>query len=286
MVIHQSTAYPFVVDLARRLDAGDLELPPCPQVALEIRELLEREDVSADQVARLALLDPVLAATILKVANSAMFNRAAPTTDIKVAISRIGFDMVRNLAFDLAIAKAFQLEANPRLRAASRDIRNHSRHVAVVAFFLARRFATAITPNDAMLVGLLHEIGKLYILARVDNFPELLADKEELAQLLAQWHADIGREILDAWRLPPAVVAAVDQHERLDLVRTGSITLAEVLVAANVLAQVSPPDAEREVAALPSIDAFSRLDLDQEKCRSLIEQSQSMVDSVDALFGS
>jgi hypothetical protein len=47
-----------------------------------------------------------------------------------------------------------------------------------------------------------------------------------------------------------------------------------------------PPDAEREVAALPSIDAFSRLDLDQEKCRSLIEQSQSMVDSVGALFGS
>ena len=58
-------------------------------ITLEIRGLLERDDVSVDRIPRLALLDPVLAAAVLKLANSAMFSRSAsPTTDVKAAIDR------------------------------------------------------------------------------------------------------------------------------------------------------------------------------------------------------
>jgi HD-like signal output (HDOD) protein len=289
MTIQQTAAYPFVVDLAQRLDNGTLELPPCPQIALEIRGLLERDDVSVDQIARLALLDPVLAAAVLKLANSAMFSRSAsPTTDVKAAINRIGFDMVRNLAFDLAIAKAFQLEAIPRLRALTREIRTHSRHVAVLAYFLAKRFASTapIGANDAMLAGLLHSIGKLYILARVDGFPELLADRDALEQLLRDWHADIGREILESWRLPRAVVVAVDQYERLNLTHSGPISVAEVLLAANLLSRLSAADETTLVSEISNVPALARLSLDEAKCRALIDQSQSMVDSVDAALRS
>jgi HD-like signal output (HDOD) protein len=66
----QNTTLSFLEDLAKRLEKGTLDLPPCPQIALKIRELLARDDVSASQVANFALMDPVLTARIFKGAAS------------------------------------------------------------------------------------------------------------------------------------------------------------------------------------------------------------------------
>jgi HD-like signal output (HDOD) protein len=277
----QNTTLSFLEDLAKRLEKGTLDLPPCPQIALKIRELLARDDVSASQVANFALMDPVLTARIFKLANSAAFSRSAtPTTELKSAIGRVGFDMVKSLAFEIALDSAFKLDARSGLGGLSNAIRIHSRQVAVLAYFLAKRCASALKADEPMLGGLLHEVGKLYILGRADAYPALFADPDTLDQLLEEWHAAIGHAIVEAWALPEAVVQAISEQEVADVVRYGTISVSEVLSAAILLSRVPAVDSEEHIDALVHLPAFTRLKLDAVTCRVLSSKSREMADSV------
>lgn len=285
MAYDQDTVLAFLEDLAKRLEKGTLELPPCPQVALKIRALLGRDDVSAAQVANLALLDPVLTARILKLANSAAFSRStARTTDVKIAVGRLGFDLVKNLAFELALEKTFKLEAGSGLGELNEAIRTDSRHVAVLAHLLAQCCAHAVKADESMLAGLLHEIGKLYILARADTYPALFADAETLGQHLNDWHPGIGHAIAEAWELPEAIIQAINEQDTADLVRYGPITVSEVLSVACVLSRVPQVDSDEQFEALVRLPAFSRLHLNASTCRLLHDKAQQMADSVAAVL--
>lgn len=279
-------ALAFLTDLAMRLEAGTLQVPACPQVALKVRDLVRQEDASIGRVAQLALLDPVLTARILGVANSATFSRSsAATTDIKVAIGRVGFDMVQTLAFELALDKSFKLESKGQLQALTRRIRLNGRQTALFAYVLVRRRAAAVKLDEAMLAGLLHEVGKLYVLAHAQSYPDLFADGDESEGLLNQWHTSIGHAIVEAWGLPEAVITAINEQNSVDTLRQGPITLAEVLIAASRLAQLPDVDADEQIEALIALPAVRRLRLDGSVCRGLISQSRSMASSAGALIG-
>jgi HD-like signal output (HDOD) protein len=275
----------FLEDLAGRLASGNIDLPPCPQIALRVREILGQEDTTAEKVARLALLDPVLAGRIFKLANSAMFSRSAgATSDIKTAIGRIGFDMVKTLAFEVALDQTFELGAGSRLVGLSRSIRGHSRQVAVLAYLIAKRYAPGVKAGDAMLAGLLHEVGKLYIVGQADAYPALFSDPSRLEQLLDDWHAGIGHAILDAWELPEAIVTAVGEQDAVDNAPFGAVTVTVVLAAASDLSPLCTGVSEQDKEAALCRPAVQRLNLDDTMVRPLIDQTKALSASVASLL--
>lgn len=277
----KQTPLDFVEDLSRRLDSGVLDLPPCPQIALRIQSLLENEDTSPGELAQISLLDPILTGRIFSVANSAMFSRSAPpTTDIRTAIGRIGFDMVKTLAFEVALDKAFDLRAGSGLSDLNRAIRSHSRKVGVLAHLLAKSYLPSVHEYEAMLAGLLHEVGKLYILARADSFPDLFGDPTVLADLLGDWHSALGHAILGAWGLPESVVVAVGEQDGVDAIPKGQPMTAVVLRAAIALSGLCDAGPEAADQALGSLPALRFLDLDEAVLRALIKQSRGLARSV------
>lgn len=286
MAEQRQTPLSFIQDLSFRLAKGDLDLPPCPQIALRIQGLLESEDASPGELAQIALLDPILTGRIISVANSAMFSRSAPpTTDIRAAIGRIGFDMVKTLAFEVALDKAFDLKGSSGLRELNRAIRSHSRQVGILAHLLAKRHLPSVPEYEAMLAGLLHEVGKLYILARADSFPDLFGDPTVLVGLLEDWHSALGHAILGAWGLPESVVIAVGEQDGVDSVPKGQPMIAVVLRAAivlNGLCEACPEAADQPLTSLP---ALRFLNLDEAGLRSLVKHSCGLARSVGALIG-
>ena len=87
--------------------------------------------------------------------------------------------------------------------------------VAAVAYTLAKR-VPGLDHDEAMLAGLVHDIGELYILKRAAEQPELLADTDALAELVADWHTGVGHAIVEAWGFPEPVATAVSEHEDLE----------------------------------------------------------------------
>jgi len=96
------------------------------------------------------------------------------------------------------------------------DLWQRSMTVAAFAYVLART-ATRVNPDEAMLGGMMHGIGKLYVLTRAVRHPELFADREMLDGIIDDWHASIGKAILENWDFSEEMSEAIggqDDHSR------------------------------------------------------------------------
>jgi HD-like signal output (HDOD) protein len=228
-----------VEKLERSLAGGELELPSLPEVALKIRSALADDNVSVTEVARLLGADPALAARTLRIANSAMFYRGSrPITSLNGAVSQLGYNMVRNVALSFAAQQAFIGYGSRPLRDLVSAVWRHSVHAAVIAHMLAR-VRTKLNADEAFLAGLLHEVGKLYIVMRAKDNVEVLASDPGFQSVLTAWHPRVGRAVIEAWELPPDLAAAVGDHESCSLEAPDPPTMTAVVAVANYLVEHS-----------------------------------------------
>ncbi len=170
----------FISQLADELNSRRLVLPSFPDVALRVRQALEAEHCTADTLARVVHSEPALAARLLKVANSALLNRGGPpVTDLRTAIARLGFDMVRNAATAVAVEQLLLGREHQDIRAELERLWRHSVAVSALAYVLAGQ-CRGVNRDEALLAGLMHDIGRLYVHARARDFPALAAQPDDL----------------------------------------------------------------------------------------------------------
>ena len=71
-------------------------LPSIPKVAQELILQFDNPNSSVDSVARNIAMDPVIAAKVLRLANSARFRGAREATSVEDAAMRLGFNTLCN----------------------------------------------------------------------------------------------------------------------------------------------------------------------------------------------
>lgn len=246
-------------ELAACIDGETVELPSLPEVVLKIREALARDDVDLDRLTELAGADPALAARIMKIANSALFTRGShPPQNLHSAIVRLGSRMVRNTAIALAAQQVFLGYGSESVHPEIERVWRHSVHVAALSHLLLTVKRTAIPPEDGFLAGLLHEMGRLFILQQTRNLGALWSEPEALEAVIAAWQGRVGARIAEAWDFSAALVAAVRCHDTVSLNCGVPITLTEVVAIANHLAEAdeSTDDTAALIAGLPGFGAF------------------------------
>ena len=275
--------FEFVASLCAELDGNALDLPAFPDVALRVKQALADPDISAEQIARVVGSDPVFSARLLKVANSAMLNAAgAQIKDLRLAIMRLGFNMAYNIAVSIAVEQVMNTSTVDKLHPYFLDLWRHSVQVAAYSYVIADKL-TKINPDEAMLAGLLHDIGKYYILTKSENFPRLFDEPEALESVIRDWHTAVGRSILDAWNFSEEIALSADEHECLDRMRFGNADLTDVVIVANLFSHQQGtdriPDLDPE-----AIPALGRLGLTAETAFDVIRDSQQEMQSIiDAL---
>lgn len=188
-------------EILEAINNDELMLPTMPEVAIRLREEANNENVDAKSIATIIGNDAALTARIIRVANSPLVRGLQTVDDLQMAISRMGINYASNLAIGIAMEQLFQATSeavDDRLR----QTWEHSTEVASLSHVLCRHF-TKLSPDQATLGGLVHEIGKLPILTWADDhdWDGALIDKvcEEL-------HPDLGRMILKAWEFPPELL--------------------------------------------------------------------------------
>ncbi|NQD37345.1 HDOD domain-containing protein [Permianibacter sp. IMCC34836] len=195
----------FLSELLDAIKNDRLNLPTLPEVALRIREAVEDPDVSAGKLATVVGQDAALAARIIKVANSPLLRGRIQVDNLQLAITRLGITFVRNLVTGLAMQQMFQATSDlvdSRLRA----VWEHSTEVASICHVLASHY-TKLKPDQAMLAGLVHEIGMLPILTLAEESPEMMSHPDILDRVIDKLHPQVGTAILKAWGFPPELVA-------------------------------------------------------------------------------
>jgi HD-like signal output (HDOD) protein len=180
-----NVAFDFVRNLAAELSRGNVDLPSFPEIAVRVRRVLSDPKSSVDQVVRVVGSEPALAARLLRISNSASLNRSGrAVTDLRTAINRIGYNMVRSASMSFSMAQMRKSNKLAGLEHHLNDLWQSSTSAAAVAYVLART-CTKVNPDEAMLTGMMHGIGKLYVLTRAVDHPELFANEAALNEIIA-----------------------------------------------------------------------------------------------------
>jgi len=225
----------FLQQLAEDLNSKNITLPSFPDVVVNIRTALEDPSCSSERLADVVRTDAVLVARLLMAANSAFHNRAGiEIVDLNLAISRLGFEVVRNTAITLAVEQIFNASQHAELRDSIKTIWSSSLSLASMCFVIAQN-SNNLNADNAFLCGLLHEVGKLYILTRARDYPNLMGDTESLASVLEQWYASVGKSIVESWGFSDEIANSLEVDENLSDDQGAAATLVDVIYAARLV---------------------------------------------------
>ncbi len=281
-----ATAFDFIRALAGELSGGKVDLPSFPEVAVRVRRVLSDPRSSVDQVVRVVGSEPALAARLLRIANSASLNRSGKViSELRTAISRIGYNMVRSASISFAMAQIRNSNKLAGLEHYLQEVWERSTRVAAFAFVLARVCTRSrINPDEAMLTGMMHGIGKLYVLTRAAAHPELFANSAVLDEILEQWHPSIGKAILENWEFSEAMAQAVGEQEDLDRNEPETADLSDIVAIAVLMAKHAD-DLTGLQAALTDLPGAKRLELNDARMASVIKDSATEVSALSAALG-
>ena len=274
-----AVAFDFVRSLAAELSRGNVDLPSFPEIAIRVRKVLSDPKSSIEQVVRVVGSEPALAARLLRIANSASLNRSGRTvTDLRAAINRIGYNMVRSASMAFSMAQIRKSNKLSGLEHHLNDLWERSTVVAAFSYVLARN-CTKVNPDEAMLTGMMHGIGKLYVLTRVIDHPELFASNTMLNQIIGEWHASIGKAILENWNFSESMAQAVGDQADFGRVLEGPADLTDVIIVAILMASHAE-DLPGLEASLSDMTAAQRLGLDQAKTQAVLSESAAEVSAL------
>jgi len=232
-------------DSLRRVVGRIGRLPATPKVYARLQTALAATDVTADDIGRIVNADAAIASKVLQITNSAFFRLRKPIVRIKDAVTYLGFATIRNLVMSAEIFAQWKLPAVLSGAVAPEHLQRHAQLAAQACKSLA---TGKVSPDDAWLAGLVHDIG-YWILAQ--ECPEDLkrAIDSSLAHgrplfecekaIIGATHAEIGAYLLGLWGLPYAIVEAVALHHTPNAIPPHGFDLLATLAVAHALLEPS-----------------------------------------------
>jgi len=274
----------FLAALAKEVSSGTVDLPCFPDIVLRIRNALADPSTTPEQTVTVVGAEPRLVARLLQTANSAAFNQSGkPLNDLRSAITRLGHQLVQSAAMAFAVQ---HMKNEQSLRAISNLLSNlwkQSIIVAAICQEIARR--TKVNPEEAFLAGLMHGIGRLYVMVRVAGASAEFKDPQAFMTLVAGWQASIGKAVLENWGFDEALCEAVGAQFDADRIRRGKdADLSDVLVASIALSRGAAVKGDTEAQVMGS-RAFAVLGLSAKDCVTIAAHAHKQLGSLQEVLG-
>ena len=254
----------------------ELSFPTSLEASRRVLKAVENPEVELSVLARIIIAEPLLAAKVIRLANSVALNRAnKPVRDVRQAVLRVGTDLTKALAVVLMMDQLRQAQRHSACQDLSRRLWEHSIHTAALSFVLARKLTT-LNADEVMFAALVGDLGRFYLLSLVADYPALLDDSAVLAQTINDLASQATRLVLEKLRLPDSVAATL-ADSRHGCGAMPPATAGDILyIAAAVSPYRDPLDAldprcaaKADRATLPEIDQATLADLTAESAEEI-----------------
>jgi len=269
-----------IAEILADLKANRLKLPTLPQVALKINDIIDSPDATAKKVAQIISTDAALSARMIQVANSPMIRTGAAADNVQTAVTRMGMGVVRNIVTSFLVNQLFHTK-HETLRKRLMKVWNHSAHVAAISHVLASHFSK-LKPDEAMLAGLVHDIGKLPLILKAEDIPELASNSANMDMLDDKLHHVLGKVIVQTWGFAPEMVTAVAQHENMTR-DSEQLDLADIVTVANLLSYAGKQH-QHTKANWAEVPAFNKLKLSPEDSIAALEEARDEITEIVKLL--
>lgn len=195
-----------IIELIKQQIKKEDSLPVLSPKALIIQKEATKTDPDFDVLARLIRMDPTLTSQILKTANSPFYRGLGSADTIKDAEIRLGQNEMVNIIMKVLHQSNFR-SSHPLIRPYQIRLWNHSVSCAIGSLWTVKYLSIDELIPKAFIAGLLHDMGKLYLLTAIEKIfqsktvtfkpPPQLIDK-----MLDNLHSAMGYNLLTKWHLP------------------------------------------------------------------------------------
>lgn len=252
-----STSNTVVEALSKAIVRNDFALPAPPTWAAKALQMLDNIKVSHGKISPAISIDPTFVGQLLKTANGAFYAHKPQVYSINASVARIGYEKLRNLIISISMDELSTIE-KPALKKHLAEFRDHSREVAAICYVLAKS-QKHLTQDEAMLAGLIHDVGRLPLLLYIAD-KNLPVDDETIASIMRKYSAVAGERLLKLWEFPPELVEIPMVHG--DIHRDAAGTRASYADIVTVAAMLSRSDAK--AANWDNVTSVKRMGLDTE----------------------
>lgn len=245
----------FFTSFARAYRENKLKLPSLPDVALKLKEAMQQE-IGVHQAAEIIQLDPPMVAKLIQVANSALYSTGTPINNCRDAVARIGLNATRNLVLSVGLKQLFSC-TDPELMKGMHSLWKNSLYISSLSFVLAQE-CSRISPDDALLGGLIADIGAIPLLHFAEQFPDGGPSFSELQDLLPHLRGPVGGLVLHTLGFPEHI-GNIPHHAENWLYDSGAeLTVTDIVILAKLHSYFGSGKA-RGLPYINSIPAYSKL---------------------------
>ena len=268
-------------------------LPSLPQTLLNVQTVAADDKSSAEDLAQCILKDQALTMRVLKVVNSAMYQRCYPekVRTVRKAVIVMGFETVRKLALGLSVFDMMsKLSRSPYLA----NIANHSLVTAAFAQILAEASGSAKL-EEAFVAALVHDIGKVVLLecspAAMDEVLGEMAGGVQALDAERRYfgisHDRAGRRLAARWDLPPQIQNIIGDHHDIDPLEPprNLDPLLGVIVYANAMSRFKGISENQEEEYRVLRKAAKKLGIPSSRLDYVYDQVEKVVDDLAGCFG-
>jgi len=207
----ESEEHHVLMEFYSELRSNQVKLPSVPDVAWKVRRVVDRDNTTAVDVAGAVSADPAIAAKLVRSCNSPLYRGFSDVRNVREAVVRLGMKTTRQLVTVFAMREVFKTR-RASLQAEMEKLWRHSREVAALCWVLADH-ATRLDPDEALLAGLLHDIGVVPVLVQAEHHVNLFSRESSLHHAVAELRADVGCAVLESWSFPKTFIEAARHAE-------------------------------------------------------------------------
>lgn len=235
-----------------------------PQILLKLIEQCQTDEVGMGELADLVSKDPGMAGKILAIANSSAYHRGNRKFGLEHSLMTLGAELIKTLVISESVFQVFSNFSH----SSSTDLRAFWKH-SLSSAVLAREIAELISyphAEEAYLAGLLHDVGRLALLATAPreyatNFlakdDEILCEIEE--RTLKITHQEAGAWLIERWNLDSFLSDSVLYHHEPATRLSNTHPLIRIVLLAHLLSDNDA--AEPTVKAAASLCGIGDADL-------------------------
>lgn len=243
----------------KKIISGIDHLPSLPTVYADLQKILRKEDVTADDIAKVIEKDIGMTSKLLQLVNSSFFGLYQKVESPARAVNLLGFDTIRILVLGVQIFSELKTDS-PAVSLSF--LMDHSMKVAQCSKKIALESVDhPELVNECFLAGMLHDIGRLLLLANcTDSYVPLVEAAKEESSLLVdkEWqqfratHGDVGTYLIGLWGFSSNLLEAICYHNNISAYQRVTFSPALAVHVADAFYYKFNP--EHALGAPPEID--------------------------------
>lgn len=270
--------------LKEDLEAHKFTLPSLPSVALKARKVLEQEEPEIAELEAILNHDPSISAKLVAAANSPLYRRNSSCRTLADAIMRLGLETTSQLVMLFSLRQLFKAK-QPWVKKRMVETWLQGVKVAAISQLLTLHHPH-LSGDQALLVGLIHNLGELAILKFIDLQETL--NPEQMEQVLEDLMPEAGALLLTSWHFDPEIINSIRQLNNWQAESPSQqATLDDLLKVARLHSLIGKADQYRfpRLDELPAFIKLAKQGLTEDFSLALVEDAADQLEEVQAMFG-